>query len=849
MSYSNINNSTLSRSFESTNDNLRSRSNSPAHTIGSKTGSAFIQDSHSISSTKSVKSYPRKGTTLANANLTVEEQNHLEEVLSRFDKFRQIEDKRVRQLRQEMIDKQKARIKNSESIGEGRCNNCNTLFVPLLQPAIRCVNCHGDFCRICTEKLPNTNVVMCKFCRFETLHKCKLGVWFTEQLKQARASGRVRGVSGPEALRSSIQRIQREARSNTPRSRGANAQELIQQHRRLSDTFSFGNTNETNNFGKNDKSRSMTLFYHKDGVNEEPNKVSEDNQFLNRDRDHSIFDNCSKNNATEDAVDEQLEVNHQDQHVGSTTTEEKRQSSSKPDKQSKSLHNSQSLVDSGYVPQRTHSWIDDETDPTVDRHHSSTPQLNQINMSKEAKLHKQNPGFSSSECYSPSLGSDTASLMEKKLNSSYTDLTPGKIPITHQTNLDSEAESRTNLSVASGVYPDSIQNPTKFNSVKVLNVQDRRKSSSLNEFDIIRMYDYEATPLSKINETDANKAREKGLNPAQSFRSLFHIGLDKNHASHASTLSIYSERESSYAHGIQISGEMLMAVIYDDAYNTLRISIKQARNLAIADRKRNITNPYVKCYLLPDRTKSSKRKTSYKKATCNPVYDEEFKYHILKQDLTLRTLQVSVWHHNALGLNLFLGEIFLPLTFHQFDQASHWYTLGEHRFLPTVSHLQVSRGEIILAIKLVPGETGSNRGEIHVWIKSARGLSASTDGMALKKDNVDPYVKIYMLPGKEKHSKQKTKVVRKNNNPEWNQAIIYRDIILNSLNEIGIEISVWDYDRFSSNDFLGGCRINCGSHNQSWLDAMNAEKSAWLAMCERPNIWIEATIQLRSSLN
>ncbi|CAH8611694.1 unnamed protein product [Schistosoma mattheei] len=680
MSYSNINNPTLSRSFESTNDNFRSRSNSPAHTIGSKTGSAFIQDSHSISSTKSVKSYPRKGTTLANANLTVEEQNHLEEVLSRFDKFRQIEDKRVRQLRQEMIDKQKARIKKSESIGEGRCNNCNTLFVPLLQPAIRCVNCHGDFCRICTEKLPNTNVVMCKFCRFETLHKCKLGVWFTEQLKQARASGRVRGVSGPEALRSSIQRIQREARSNTPRSRGANVQELT------------------------------------------------------------------------------------------TTTEEKRQSSSKPDKQSKSLHNSQSLVDSGYVPQRTHSWIDDETDPTVDRHHSSTPQLHQINMSKEANLHKQNPGFSSSECYSPSLGSDTASLMEKKLNSSYTDLTPGKIPITHQKHLDSEAESRTNLSVASG-------------------------------------------------------------------------------ASHASTLSIYSERESSYAHGIQISGEMLMAVIYDDAYNTLRISIKQARNLAIADRKRNITNPYVKCYLLPDRTKGSKRKTSYKKATCNPVYDEEFKYHILKQDLTLRTLQVSVWHHNALGLNLFLGEVFLPLTFHQFDQASHWYTLGEHRFLPTVSHLQVSRGEIVLAIKLVPGETGSNRGEIHVWIKSARGLSASTDGMALKKDNVDPYVKIYMLPGKEKYSKQKTKVVRKNNNPEWNQAIIYRDIILNSLNEIGIEISVWNYDRFSSNDFLGGCRINCGSHNQPWLDAMNAEKSAWLAMCERPSIWIEATIQLRSSLN
>ncbi|CAH8668430.1 unnamed protein product [Schistosoma rodhaini] len=751
-----------------------------------------------------------------------------------------------------MIDKQKARIKNSESIGEGRCNNCNTLFVPLLQPAIRCVNCHGDFCRICTEKLPNTNVVMCKFCRFETLHKCKLGVWFTEQLKQARASGRVRGVSGPEALRSSIQRIQREARSNTPRSRGANVQEMIQQHRRLSDTLCFGNTNEINKFGKNDKTRSMNLFYSKE-VNEEPNKVSGDKQFLNHDRDTSFFDNCSKalsmnflkNNAIKDAVDGQPEVNHQDQCVRCNTTEEKHQSCSKPDKQSKSLHNSQSLVDSGYVPQRTHSWIDDETGPTVDKHHSSTPQLHQISMSKDSNLHKQNPGFSSSECYSPSL----PSLTEKKFNSSYTDLTPSKIPITHQKHLDSETGSRSNLSVASGVYPDNTQNPTKLNSVKVLNVQDRRKSSSLNESDFIRVHNYEATSLSRVNEIDANKACAKGLSPAQSFRSLFHVGLNKNHASHASSLSVYSERESCYAHGIQISGEMLMAVIYDDAYNTLRISIKQARNLAIADRKRNITNPYVKCYLLPDRTKGSKRKTSYKKATCNPVYDEEFKYHILKQDLTLRTLQVSVWHHNALGLNLFLGEIFLPLTFHQFDQASHWYTLGEHRFLPTISHLQISRGEIVLAIKLVPGETGSNRGEIHVWIKSAKGLNASTDGMAPQKDNVDPYVKIYMLPGKEKYSKQKTKVVRKNNNPEWNQAIIYRDIILNSLNEIGIEISVWDYDRFSSNDFLGGCRINCGSRNQPWLDAMDAEKSAWLAMCERPNIWIEATIQLRSNLN
>ncbi|CAH8618941.1 unnamed protein product [Heterobilharzia americana] len=599
---------------------------------------------------------------------------------------------------------------------------------------------------------------MCKFCRFETLHKCKLGVWFTEQLKHARASGRVRGVSGPEALRSSMLRIQRQTKTNS----SYRGQEM-------------------------------------------------DIQVMN--------------------------------------------------KQSKSLHNSQSLVDSGYVPQRTHSWIDDEVGRADDNHHhlrtlslsqSSSPQLRKTNLLGDASapLHSQNTGLSSSECYSPSIGSETASVTEKKITSSFTDLRPRKIPSKHQKRLDSDTGSRSNLSIASGIYPDSVRiSPTEENPDRVLEAENRRKSSSLNEADFVHLHNRENITLSRIDEMVGNEIHTTSLKPAPSFRSLFHVKLDKHHISHGSSLSIYSERESSYTHGIHISGDLLMTVFYDDVHNALRIGIKQARNLAIADKKHNLTNPYVKSYLLPDRTKGSKRKTSHKKETCNPVFDEELKYNILKQDLASRTLQVSVWHYNALGVNLFLGEILIPLAFHQFDQTSHWYTLGERRLVSAASHLQIHRGEVVLAVKLVPDEAGNNRGEIHVWIKSAKGLSTSTRGIAPKKDNVDPYVKIYLLPGKEKSSKQKTKVVRKNNNPEWNQAIIYRDIVLTSIKEIGIEVSIWDHDRFSSNDFLGGCRLNVGSLSEPWMDATNSEKSVWLAMIERPNTWIEGTIQLRSNLN
>ncbi len=43
---------------------------------------------------------------------------------------------------------------------------------------------------------------------------------------------------------------------------------------------------------------------------------------------------------------------------------------------------------------------------------------------------------------------------------------------------------------------------------------------------------------------------------------------------------------------------------------------------------------YVKVYLLPDKSKSGKRKTKVKKHTLNPVFDEILKVHYLTMSLT-----------------------------------------------------------------------------------------------------------------------------------------------------------------------------------------------------------------------
>lgn len=56
----------------------------------------------------------------------------------------------------------------------------------------------------------------------------------------------------------------------------------------------------------------------------------------------------------------------------------------------------------------------------------------------------------------------------------------------------------------------------------------------------------------------------------------------------------------------------------------------------------NVPDPYVKLYLLPGRSKETKRKTIVVKDNCNPVYDATFEYIISTAELFGTELEVTV---------------------------------------------------------------------------------------------------------------------------------------------------------------------------------------------------------------
>ncbi|XP_038172225.1 synaptotagmin-like protein 4 isoform X2 [Arvicola amphibius] len=121
-----------------------------------------------------------------------------------------------------------------------------------------------------------------------------------------------------------------------------------------------------------------------------------------------------------------------------------------------------------------------------------------------------------------------------------------------------------------------------------------------------------------------------------------------------SMMSIYSEAGD--FGNVSVTGKIIFSLKFEQKTQTLVIHVKECHQLAYADEAKKRSNPYVKTYLLPDKSRQGKRKTSIKRDTINPLYDETFRYEISESLLAQRTLQFSVWHHGRFGRNTFLGE-------------------------------------------------------------------------------------------------------------------------------------------------------------------------------------------------
>ncbi|XP_062820153.1 synaptotagmin-like protein 4 isoform X2 [Anolis carolinensis] len=324
-----------------------------------------------------------------------------------------------------------------------------------------------------------------------------------------------------------------------------------------------------------------------------------------------------------------------------------------------------------------------------------------------------------------------------------------------------------------------------------------------------------------------------------------------------SMVSLYSEAGD--FGNVCVTGEIAFSLNYEEKTQTLFIHVKDCRRLAYADEAKKRSNPYVKTYLLPDKSRQGKRKTTIKRNTVNPLYHELLKYEINKSILLARTLQFSVWHHDRFGRNTFLGEAEVPMDSWNMESPLE-ETLPLHgKHTADLAASPQYKGELVVSLKFIPPAkqtiAGSGRkskkedgGELQVWIKEAKNLTAAKSG-----GTSDSFVKGYLLPLRNKATKRKTPVVKKSLNPHYNHTLVYNNISPEELAHICLELTVWDREPLSSNDFLGGVRLGVGngmSNGQmvDWMDSTGEEISLWQKMRKYPGSWAEGALPLRATM-
>uniref|UniRef100_A0A3Q3E9U5 Synaptotagmin-like 1 n=1 Tax=Labrus bergylta TaxID=56723 RepID=A0A3Q3E9U5_9LABR len=228
---------------------------------------------------------------------------------------------------------------------------------------------------------------------------------------------------------------------------------------------------------------------------------------------------------------------------------------------------------------------------------------------------------------------------------------------------------------------------------------------------------------------------------------------------------------------VEVRGRILFSLVYDTQKEELQ----------------NRSDPYVKSYLLPDKSSQSKKKTSVKKKTVNPVYDQTLRYKVRKGELPSRTLNLSVWHAEPLGRNVFLGEVEAALGLWDWSCTQPlWQDLQPRVIMFHSNYLYLMHCVCVCVCVCWCGLPLT--GELHIWLREAHGLLSNKGGA------IDSFVRSFILPDASRQT------------PHTTTTMVYDGFHTSDMREACAELTVW-------------IRLSCGTgefltkFSYGWMDS------------------------------
>ncbi|NXT00985.1 SYT1 protein, partial [Jacana jacana] len=117
-------------------------------------------------------------------------------------------------------------------------------------------------------------------------------------------------------------------------------------------------------------------------------------------------------------------------------------------------------------------------------------------------------------------------------------------------------------------------------------------------------------------------------------------------------------------------GEICFSLRYVPSTGTLTVLILEAKKLKRMDSD-GLSDPFVKVHLILNRKKWKKKKTSVKKNTLSPYFNEVFVFEVPFNQIQNVDVVISVWDHDKVTKNEPIGKLFLGCRATG-NQLRHW---------------------------------------------------------------------------------------------------------------------------------------------------------------------------------
>ncbi|CAF4686844.1 unnamed protein product [Rotaria socialis] len=335
--------------------------------------------------------------------------------------------------------------------------------------------------------------------------------------------------------------------------------------------------------------------------------------------------------------------------------------------------------------------------------------------------------------------------------------------------------------------------------------------------------------IGKANNENRAASIENQITTADHDRADVRVEKKKL-TSQSSLNSAFGDTKSHYS--LDISGTIELKLRYNMNKGALDVFIKKCTDLARVKRNQ-APNPYCKLYLLPDNSKTSKQKTTVKKDTIEPEYDEVFYYQLNNEDFNSRILWISVWSHASLGSNYFLGEIHIPFNnciLDRFEEYTLLARMSKDSLPQTISQTDDSN-ELSFDLTFITNSMNIEIGTLQI--------------NAIQGKNVN-----VLMPGV---IKRKLAISRKGPSPKWDIPLRWENLSRNNLKNISIEISLWRQERFRKTMMsfvrLTATHVQFDDKFSKSFDSTDAEKFAWDLFLQKPTQTHHIQLPLRPATN